>query len=81
MLQIIIIILMHVRKIIKLLILFVITISISISLSFDGDSNAFELLLTAYYYHLDFLQLYEDCFNGIDDDGDRLIDRQDVFDC
>ena len=26
-------------------------------------------------------QLYEDCFNGIDDDGDRLIDRDDVFDC
>lgn len=25
--------------------------------------------------------MYEDCFNGIDDDGDRLIDRQDVFDC
>jgi hypothetical protein len=26
-------------------------------------------------------QLYEDCFNGIDDDGDKLIDRDDVFDC
>ena len=26
-------------------------------------------------------QLYEDCFNGIDDDGDKLIDQDDVFDC
>jgi hypothetical protein len=23
----------------------------------------------------------EDCFNGIDDDGDELIDKDDVFDC
>ena len=30
---------------------------------------------------LDLVQLYEDCFNGIDDDGDSLIDRADVFDC
>jgi hypothetical protein len=30
---------------------------------------------------LDLFQLYEDCFNGIDDDGDSLIDRADVFDC
>ena len=26
-------------------------------------------------------QLYEDCFNGIDDDGDGLIDQLDEFDC
>ncbi|HET9774489.1 MAG TPA: hypothetical protein VFP25_05835 [Nitrososphaeraceae archaeon] len=26
-------------------------------------------------------QLHEDCFNGIDDDGDELIDQKDVFDC
>ena len=25
---------------------------------------------------LDLFQLYEDCFNGIDDDGDSLIDRR-----
>ena len=27
------------------------------------------------------LQLFEDCNNGIDDDGDGLIDYIDIFDC
>jgi hypothetical protein len=27
---------------------------------------------------LHLFQLYEDCFNGIDDDGDKLIDRADI---
>jgi hypothetical protein len=27
------------------------------------------------------VQLHEDCFNGIDDDGDGLIDQKDEFDC
>ncbi|MFB5600355.1 MAG: hypothetical protein ACE5SW_09035 [Nitrososphaeraceae archaeon] len=27
------------------------------------------------------LQLSEDCFNGKDDDGDGLIDKDDTFDC
>jgi hypothetical protein len=66
--------------IIKLLFLFVITISISISILSDNTSNAFALL-NEYENHLDLLQLYEDCLNDIDDDGDSLIDRQDVFDC
>jgi hypothetical protein len=67
------------KIIIKMLFLFVITISINISILFVSNSNAF-VLITEYNNHLDFLQLYEDCFNSLDDD-DKLIDRQDVFDC
>lgn len=32
-------------------------------------------------YELRNVQLYEDCFNGIDDDGDGLIDKMDKFEC
>jgi hypothetical protein len=68
------------KIILKLVFLFLITMSINISILSDNTSNAFELLME-YNNSLDFLQLYENCFNGIDDDGDNLIDRQDVFDC
>ncbi len=67
-------------KIIKSFFLFIIIMFLNIILSFDSSNNAFPLFQENDNYW-DFLQLYEDCFNGIDDDGDNLIDRQDVFDC
>ena len=33
------------------------------------------------YQSLQNIQLYEKCFNGIDDDGDGLIDQMDEFEC
>jgi hypothetical protein len=66
-------------RIIKLF--FVIIMLINISLSFDANDSNASALVNEYKNHLSFFQLYEDCFNGIDDDGDKLIDRDDVFDC
>mgnify|MGYP003576074858 CR=1 FL=1 len=33
------------------------------------------------YQSLQNVQLYENCFNGIDDDNDGLIDQMDEFEC
>jgi hypothetical protein len=33
------------------------------------------------YQSLQIVQLYENCFNGIDDDNDGLIDQKDEFEC
>jgi hypothetical protein len=33
------------------------------------------------YQALQNVQLYENCFNGIDDDADGLIDQMDEFEC
>jgi hypothetical protein len=33
------------------------------------------------YQSLHNVQLYENCFNGIDDDNDGLIDQKDEFEC
>jgi hypothetical protein len=60
--------------------LFFIIILININFSIDSNSEANELL-TEFNNSWSFLQLYENCFNGIDDDGDLLVDRQDLFDC
>jgi hypothetical protein len=72
---------MRVTILLRSLFIFIITIVIIISLSFHGNTIANELSKSNYISYLDFFQLYEDCFNGIDDDGDTLIDIQDVFDC
>ena len=72
---------MLVTILLRSLFIFIITIVIIISLSFNSNTIANELSISNYTAYLDFFQLYEDCFNGIDDDEDTLIDRQDVFDC
>jgi hypothetical protein len=63
----------------KLLFFIIILITINFSIDRNIDVNA--LLIEFNNNPWSFLQLYEDCFNGIDDDGDLLIDRQDLFDC
>ena len=65
-------------EITKLLVFIVILVNINFSINSNIDVKA---LLTEFNNQGSFLQLYEDCFNGIDDDGDLLIDRQDLFDC
>jgi hypothetical protein len=58
-----------------------IVILININFSLDSIINVNTLLIEFNNNSWSFLQLYEDCFNGIDDDGDLLVDRQDLFDC
>jgi hypothetical protein len=43
--------------------------------------NSSYVLTIITYQSLQNVQLYEDCFNGIDDDGDGLIDQMDKLEC
>jgi hypothetical protein len=53
-------------------------LSTTASISYVQTAFAF---LNEEIYDYPGIEVFEDCYNGIDDDGDSLIDRADSLDC